>query len=240
MKALGLAIGCLCVSVSVHAVGVSGQGTWETTLQGRDLDGNLETVEAYYDTVLGITWLADANVAGVQNWEIANSWATTFNPNGSGITGWRLSTVIDSGTPGCNNAYTGTDCGYNVDTSTGEMASLFYDTLGNLAYYDTSGNGPQSGYGLSNTGPFSNIQPSLYWSATMYAFGPAGFVWEFEFDNGNQDRNGVTIYGHAWAVHDGDVGTALPTSAVPLPASIWLLGSGLLGLIGLSKRRNAA
>lgn len=48
---------------TAQAVSVSGQGTWESTLQGRDLDGNLATFEAYYDTVLGITWLADANYA---------------------------------------------------------------------------------------------------------------------------------------------------------------------------------
>ena len=45
---------CACVlgfiSISSHAA-----------LLGRDLDGNLSTAEAYYDTVLGITWLGDAN-----------------------------------------------------------------------------------------------------------------------------------------------------------------------------------
>lgn len=46
----------------VHAIPVSGQGTWETTLQGRDLDGNAATFEAYYDTVLDITWLADTDI----------------------------------------------------------------------------------------------------------------------------------------------------------------------------------
>lgn len=48
------------VSITMHAISISGQGTWETTLQGRDLDGNLNTFKAYYDTVLNITWLADA------------------------------------------------------------------------------------------------------------------------------------------------------------------------------------
>jgi hypothetical protein len=32
----------------------------------------------------------------------------------------------------------------------------------------------------------------------------------------------------------------VPTSAVPLPAAVWLLGSGLLGLAGISRRRIAA
>lgn len=38
-----------------QAAPIPGQGTWETTLQGRDLDGNFGSFEAYYDTVLDIT-----------------------------------------------------------------------------------------------------------------------------------------------------------------------------------------
>jgi hypothetical protein len=77
-------IGALCASfclmnvfvTPVHAIGVSGQGTWETTLQARDLDGNTSTIEAYYDTDLDITWLANANYAGTtMNWTTANAWA---------------------------------------------------------------------------------------------------------------------------------------------------------------------
>src|SRR3989304_3890046 len=45
---------------AAHAGSVTGQGSWETTLQARDLDGNTSTIEAYYDTVLHITWLPDA------------------------------------------------------------------------------------------------------------------------------------------------------------------------------------
>lgn len=42
------------------AGGVPGQGSWETTLSARDLDGNLANgPEAYYDRQLDITWLAD-------------------------------------------------------------------------------------------------------------------------------------------------------------------------------------
>ncbi len=52
----------LCTQLAlVAALGIS--GTTHAALQGRDLDGNLATFEAYYDTVLDITWLADANYA---------------------------------------------------------------------------------------------------------------------------------------------------------------------------------
>jgi hypothetical protein len=126
---------------SVHAVPVSGQGTWETMLQARDLDGNLATAEAYYDTMLGITWLADADYAGtLMTWSTASNWVTNLDPYSSGISGWRLPTVTDTGPTGCDSAFSGTDCGYNVDVTTGEMAHMFYTLLGDPARYDSLGN----------------------------------------------------------------------------------------------------
>jgi len=59
-------------------VPVSGQGTWETTLQGRDLDGNNLTAEACYDTALDITWLANADINGEMDWFAANTWAAVL------------------------------------------------------------------------------------------------------------------------------------------------------------------
>src|SRR3989344_215147 len=73
--ATALVVIVLGASSFAHAASVSGQGTWETTLQGRDLDGNLSTAEAYYDTALNITWLANANYAGTtMDWSNANAW----------------------------------------------------------------------------------------------------------------------------------------------------------------------
>ena len=95
--------------------------------------------QAYYDDVLSITWLANANLAdtndfgiaginanGSMNWSTAQSWIGAMNTaNYLGTKTWRLPTVTDTGTSGCNLAYSGTDCGYNVDLSTGEMAHMF-------------------------------------------------------------------------------------------------------------------
>jgi hypothetical protein len=55
--------GLLLLGTTAQAASVSGQGAWEMTLQGRDLDGDNTTAEAWYDSVLGITWLGDANHA---------------------------------------------------------------------------------------------------------------------------------------------------------------------------------
>jgi len=250
------------ISMSSHAVGVSGQGTWETTLQGRDLDGNAATFEAYYDTVQDITWLADANYAytsgywlysgGQMNWSTANAWAAALNPYGSGITGWRLPTTnpIDGTTADdATVSYIGTeDHGYNVSapgtlfagSTASEMAYMYYNTLGDKGYCNpttstvSSCSGPQAGWGLTNTGPFSNVQSNLYWSATEYAPITSN-AWTFNFTFGLQGYNGNYISnnvgGYAWAVHAGNVGV------VPVPAAVWLFGSGLLGLIGIARKK---
>lgn len=239
-----------CVG-SVSAAAISGQGTWETTLQARDFDGNTATIEGYYDTALDITWLANANYAGTtMNWTTANAWAGSLNLNG--ITGWRLPTTIDAdgpdadslGNDGCSytNFYQGIDCGYNITTHS-EMSHMFYVTLGNKAYYSTSGSPAQAGWGLRNTADFTNIQSNntdydYYWSATEVA--PfTGIAWDFNFGLGFQGDNLESVGYYAWAVHSGDVGASIvpvpPT--VPVPATVWLFGSGLVGLLGMSRKR---
>lgn len=213
----------------VHAMGVPGQGSWETTLQARDFDGNSSTIEGYYDTVLKITWLADASYAGtMMDWDTATKdWVKNLKING--ITGWRLPTMVDTDTPGCDGSFNGTDCGYNVKTTDGstvysEMASMFYDTLGNKARVDTSGASPQPGWGLTNTGPFSNLQPSIYWSGLEYALTGTA-AWVFSFSDGNQATAAKGASWYVWAVHGGDVGSPVtqqnPDAAVFFPGP-WL------------------
>lgn len=204
--------------------------------------------QAYYDTVLDITWLADANYAqtsgydadGLMIWDAAQTWIGTLNTASYlGASNWRLPTVTDTGTSGCDFAYTGTDCGYNVDLSTGEMARMFYSTLGNTAGFDTSGvatGGPcliGPNYCLTNTGPFSNLQPDYYWSGTEYA-PAAGNAWDFYFGEGHQDGNDKSNGFYAWAVRPGDI------ALVPAPPAVWLLGTGVVGLLGRSLRRRSA
>ena len=219
-------------ALASHA-GVPGQSTWESTLQGRDLNSDRVT-DAFYDTALDITWMADADAlpfeARANGWAGARSWAASLDLHG--VTGWRLPAMHDGGSPGCDDpdARAGGDCGYNVRPDTSELAHLFHVTLGNLSIVDPHGF-PAEG-GLGNRGPFSGLREDAYWLDAPYEDGVGLSAWYFSTAVGVQggSNRGNPLF--AWAVHDGDI-----ASPAPEPAT-WGLMLGGLGLVAMGRRRH--
>jgi hypothetical protein len=176
------------------------------------------------------------NADGHMNWPGARFWIDAMNnANYLGYSDWRLPLIVDVGDDGCNFGFTGTDCGYNVLTGSAattvysELASLFSDSLDNLAYFDTSGSGPQAGWEeLPDPGPFANLQSYIYWSGAEWADYPS-HAWFFNFSYGNQDVHSKDSTFYAWAVRPGDV--------IPEPASLGLVGTALGALLGVGWRR---
>lgn len=204
-----------------------------------------------YDSTLNITWLKNWNQAagssfdngsstsdGRMTWASANAWAEGLNFGG--FSDWRLPTMVDTGSSGCDFSYAGgTDCGFNVQTKTGstvysEMAHLWYESLGNKSFCppgDATCDGyPQDGGGLTNTGPFLNMQSDYYWSGTVYAPDPA-FAWVFGTLDGIQAENFQSTDVYPVAVRPGDVAAAVPE---PQSVALALLA---LGAAAAARRR---
>lgn len=166
----------------------SAAGTWQTTLEGVDLDLSKPGFEAYYDKTLNITWLADVgavknspfaahygtDIAPLAFWFDALSWLAQLQVGG--VSGWRL-------------------------PSQAEFQSMYFTTLGHTSNV------------LAETGPFLNFgtyRPNndwvgaYLWTSTVVGgtptnplirtFGIDGYGWNFAAP-GNPNI--------AWAVHDG-------------------------------------
>jgi len=170
------------------------------------------------------------------------------NTSYGGTTQWRLPGVIDTGTAGCNFANSGTDCGYNVDTANSEMARLYYTELSRKAAVKPDG-GSNRGYGIFKDGgyatpptpvlplPFTNVQSDAYWLGLTYSLNDAQ-AWSFATSDGSQMFESKAGKRFVWAVASGNVQIA--TSPVPLPAPVWLIGSGLACLAFRLRRARPA
>jgi hypothetical protein len=186
--------------------------------------------QAYYDDVADLTWLQDANAAGTAM-SLADSKAWAAGLNIDGVTGWRLPDTPQPDSS-CSQQGGGGSWGASFDCTGSEMGDLFYNVLGGTAgqSIQDSNNG--------NLALFGNVQLAFYWSGTDGSIlGSPDGAWIFDFNEGFQGccgNNGQSPNVYAWAVHAGNVGE------VPVPAAVWLFGSGLLGLIGVARRKKAA
>jgi hypothetical protein len=149
---------CLALGLApvATAAPVSGQGSWETTLQARDIGGNPVALDAagavfYYDTALDITWLRNWNASagssfdngssttdGRMTWSNAVAWANALTVGA--FDGWRLPMVGPSnGTFDYAFSNNGSTDGGTAKTGTGwgtasEYGHMFYVTLGNKGF----------------------------------------------------------------------------------------------------------
>jgi hypothetical protein len=162
--------------------------------------------------------------AGTMDYWGARAWVNYLNATSyAGSNQWALPTTVDSdASGGFPDGATG-----NPAPSSSQLAQLFYGGLGQVA--NTSIASTHNGaFAL-----FRNLQSYAHWSGTEYSTLPTN-AWIFMTDYGSQS-NGYTKANDLYvlAVSPGQV------SAVPLPASAWLLGSSLLGLAGFARRRPA-
>ena len=186
--------------------------------------------QAYYDDVLDITWIANANLAdtttfgvlginanGTMTWAKSNEWIAAMNTAAYlGTSDWRLPTTAQPDATCASQFNPGGSFplqGFGFSCTGSEMGHLF------------NVDGITSG----SPTPFANVQPDLYWSGTEYA-PDTGSAWHFEFLSGSQNVSNKANGFYAWAVRPGDI------APVPVPGAVWLFG-GALALLGAVRRR---
>lgn len=203
-------------------------GTAQAALQGRDLNGSADSFEAYYDTDLDITWLANADLAntylaggntfgvegiygGRMTWPTANKWIAAMNAaNYLGFDNWRLPTS----TQNCVAYY----------CTKSELGHLFYSELGGVDSTSIAFK-HNANYSL-----FKNLRSSQYWSGTPYTGGLYNYAWAFDFGMGYLYQATYDISFYVLPVIPGDV------AAVPEPETYAMMLAGLV-LVGAAARR---
>ena len=168
-----------------------------------------------YDDVLDITWTQNANING-QVWQPNQvDWAAGYSQTHTvygTFDDWRLADMDLDGD------------GTVIDCSTASEVDCRDNEYGYMYY--------RNGVTSSSPSPFTNVQSGAYWSGTD---GPSIFMdaWFFTLSDGYQDWDLEDHNLYAWAVRAGDV------APVPVPAAVWLFGSGLVGLVGMARRKKA-
>lgn len=222
-----------------------------------------------YDDVLDISWLQNANLAatetfgvaginvdGTMTWHTAAAWIAAMNANNYlGYSTWQLPSVSPLNGVNFNYApiHDGShDRGYNISetgtlyegSTAHQLAHLFYNSLGNDALCVPSAATNDEGclsratpdyyapWGLANTGPFSNLIGYRYWYKQQSEENETRYF-DFNFNDG---QTGTGYFGNPFHVLPILAGDA---TAVPVPGAVWLLGSGLLGLVAIGRRRSA-
>lgn len=219
----------LCIAGSSQAALL---GRAPTTPGGTDY-------QAYYDTVLDMTWLTNANLSatntfgvsaicadplpvgcpqppGAMDWNVAQDWVTAMNAaNYLGVNNWRLPNMDRNGDGiviNCLNVSPGILCRDNE--------------LGFMRW--------RNNISTAAPGPFTNIANyfgyGYYWSGTEYVDDPSR-SWIMNFGVYVQSPLTKTSNNYVWAVSSGDA-----LAAVPIPAAAWLFG-GALGALGWIRRK---
>lgn len=186
--------------------------------------------QAAYDDVLDITWLTDAGLSGGNTWDNQLTWVSDLNAaNHLGFNDWRLASIsVAAGLPTgtTNSSVDVIDCNSatELDCRDNELGYMYHHNMGGSQLDDKTGNQTVDGVLLTDV-------QSIYWSGTDLS--PNDQAWTFIYQGGGQTTLDEISGLHGWAVCAGDV------SAVPVPAAVWLFGSGLLGLVGMARRKKA-
>ncbi len=185
---------------------------------------------------------------GTQTWMFDGASSFSFNvytTGQTGLTAYIVLAAVPMVTTDEFNVTVSDDVGTLAMTSSGYGTPPFEDpnSLAPHGIYDTWSEIYQVGFdgtqtAIGNTQPGDSGTGLGYWetiTVDISSLNVSGIHIDlFTADyNAVKDKNIVTAF--APFSHDGQY-----VSAVPVPAALWLFGSGLLGLIGVVRRKHAS
>lgn len=198
------------------------------------------------------------NVTGIFNEPQTMSGNTTF----TGTFDWDATTSTLSGLQGTMNAtmYPNANMGAVPDYSLTNQLAFSYDAITGdvLATVfkenstDVFVNGGYATGGTMKLGAMNGIDgftpnENVYFTLAFNANTMTGNVDQMVYGDcaptglmGPMMTGDMCMTGHLAGGTMGGVPLSLEISAVPVPAAVWLFGSGLLGLIGIARRRKLA
>lgn len=209
MRKIIMGLSVVALSSAAHASTYNFNGTW--------VDIEAWAGSGANETVLVVDWNKLDNGAAT----VSASHAFGFRWDGTAYESDMLAAFNDAGI---------------LTVTTGYGGAFVY----NIGYWDEADNEVHMHVEEGSWNLASTSNPNATWGTwgnSEWDFNTAGIDQELLIDGQYEGINAIMWFGTLPSYADTQLDLPLASAPVPVPGTVWLLGSGLLGLAGLRRKR---